>query len=171
MKRPSLVSDVLPNIPPCDLCPIEHVSFNDVKTYVMKLNQLTGQRYRLPTESEWEYACRAHQSTTYCGSNDVDAVAWYGNNSDGKAHPVGQKKPNDFGLYDMSGNAEEWTCSDYINDGYEGHEKTCISSYGKSKVTRGGWYVSGSRYSRSASRGFADHSMLNYGQGFRLAID
>jgi len=108
----------------CDDCPVAGVSWNDAKMYVEKLSRMTGKIYRLPSEAEWEYACRAGGREEYCGSEAIDSVAWHGalignGNSGGKTHPVGQKKANDFGLHDMSGNVSEWV-EDCYHSGYDG---------------------------------------------------
>ena len=105
----------------CDDCPVEGISWNDAKMYVEKLSRMTGKVYRLPSEAEWEYACRAGGRQEYCGSDAIDSVAWHGaligsGNSEGKPHPVGQKQANHFGLHDMSGNVAEW-----VEDCYHAH--------------------------------------------------
>lgn len=97
--------------------PVETVSFNDAQAFIKKLNEIQNEyTYRLPTEEEWEYACRAGSTTDYFFGNDESDLkdyAWYCENSDNKTHPVKQKKPNAWGLYDMHGNVWEWTESVY----------------------------------------------------------
>jgi formylglycine-generating enzyme required for sulfatase activity len=97
--------------------PVENISGNDAKKFCEKLSKMTGKAYRLPSEAEWEYACRTGTTGDYAG--DLDAMAWYDKNSDGKTHPVGQKRANTFGLYDMHGNVWE-RCEDYWKDNYNG---------------------------------------------------
>jgi formylglycine-generating enzyme required for sulfatase activity len=95
--------------------PVENVSHNDIETYLQKLNAATGKQYRLPTEAEWEYAARGGNQGNgylYSGSNILGNVAWHGSNSGNSTHPVGQKSPNELGIYDMCGNVFEW-CSDW----------------------------------------------------------
>jgi formylglycine-generating enzyme required for sulfatase activity len=102
----------------CESCPVEGVSWEDVQEFIRRLNAHTdGYMYRLPSEAEWEYAARAG----VIGDNiiDLDASAWYDNNSGYRTHPVGSKESNKFGLNDMIGNVYEW-CQDWYHDTYEG---------------------------------------------------
>lgn len=105
----------------CDDCPVEQISWDDVQEFIKKLNQQTGRKYRLPTEAEWNFAAKPQ--------NGADGTAWYKQNSGGKTHPAGQKKPNALGLYDMFGNVWEWCQSDY----YPGHGR-------EERVMMGGAY-------------------------------
>ncbi|MFM8331644.1 MAG: formylglycine-generating enzyme family protein [Candidatus Methylumidiphilus sp.] len=143
-----------------DHCPVESVSWDDVQVFIGKLNQWphTGKPYRLPTEKEWEAACRAGGQHEYCGSNDVEAVAWYDSNSGKSTHPVGQKTPNAWGLYDMSGNVEEWT-----QDCWDG-------DCGRRAVRGGSWGgIPGSV--RPAYRAVGGPTLRYSRLGFRLAQD
>lgn len=123
--------------------PVDGVSWEDCQTFISKLNALTGKDFRLPTESEWEYAARGGNKSRgykYSGSNTLSDVAWYYNNASGTTHPVKQKRSNELGLYDMSGNVWEW-CQDY----YDGDYYSQSPSYnpagpdsGSNRVSRGG---------------------------------
>ena len=105
-----------------DSYPVESVTWDDTQIFIRRLNELTGKNYRLPTESEWEYAARGGNRSkgyAFSGSNNIDEVAWYNRNSDinnkGKStQPVGKKLPNELGIYDMSGNVNEW-CNDWLH--------------------------------------------------------
>jgi formylglycine-generating enzyme required for sulfatase activity len=141
-----------------DDCPVEQVSWDDVQAFIVKLNQRTGKQYRLPSEKEWEAACRAGGQHEYCGSDTVDEVAWYDENSGKSTHPVGKKKPNAFGLYDMSGNVWEW-----VQDCYDGN---CTH-----RVLRGGSWISIARSTRSAARNILYAPDIRYyNTGFRFAL-
>lgn len=159
----------------CDNCPVENVSWNDVHEFLKKLNALTGQQFRLPTEAEWEYAARGgHQSKgyLYSGSNNLDEVGWYSENSGGKTHPVGQKKPNELWLYDMSGNVLEW-CEDDWHDGYDGAPTDGRAWIGSLRdpfrVNRGGSWQLSPRFCRAASRIGSNLALRDNSIGFRLA--
>ncbi len=161
-----------------DDCPVEDVSWDDVQDFIKELNSLTGMQYRLPTEAEWEYAARAGTTTKYyCGDDEscLDTIAWYAVNSDGTTHRVGQKTPNAWGLYDMSGNVWEWVSDWYDFDYYEISTSTDPQgpASGDYRVLRGGGWESsygGPEYCRSSFRfNFtppSDYSFL----GFRLAL-
>lgn len=124
--------------------PVIHVSWNDAQSYCEWLSKTTGKTYRLPTEAEWEYAAiGGNQSNDYkySGSNSIDAVAWYKNNSNNTTHAVGTKAPNELGIYDMTGNVWEW-CSDWYGR-YSSDAQTdpLGAAFGKDYVLRGGsWY-------------------------------
>ena len=102
--------------------PVINVSWDDCWRFIHKLNQLTGLDFRLPTEAEWEYAARGGNKSkgyTFSGSDDIDKVAWYGGNSDGKVHEVKKLKPNELGIYDISGNVAEWCYDSYLASFYK----------------------------------------------------
>lgn len=129
-----------------DQRPVECVSWNDCQVFIQKLNALTGERFRLPTEAEWEFAARGGNESRgccYAGSNDLDAVAWHDGNSAEKTHAVAQKQPNELGLYDMSGNVEEWCADWYGEDYYQTSPDVDPQGpdTGRLRVLRGGsWY-------------------------------
>ena len=157
----------------CPRCPVEHVGWDETKMFLKKLNALTGERYRLPTDAEWEYAARGgpkSQGSLYVGSDDLDSVAWYDKNSGNKVHRVGQKQPNGLGLYDMSGNVWEWV-EDCWNKKYPGPPTD--GSAWKSRdcsrhMLRGGAWSSYPRYLRASNRYRELSSFLRYDVGFRL---
>ena len=136
-----------------DNLPVENVSWNDAQEFIRKLNVMNdGYVYRLPTEAKWEYACRAGTTGNYAG--DVDAMAWYRNNSGDQTHPVGQKQPNSFRLYDMNGNVWEW-CQDWYHGKYNGaptNGSAWESGGGQYRVLRGGSWYSYASFLRSAYR-------------------
>jgi len=153
--------------------PVENVSWNDCQTFIRKLNELTGGSFRLPTESEWEYAARGGQKSQgyeYSGSNNIYDVAWYWDNSNNTTHHVKAKSPNELGIYDMSGNVWEW-CEDWYGD-YSSADQTNPkgASSGFYRVNRGGsWYG----YATALNCTYRNYSMptgaYNY-LGLRLAM-
>ncbi len=153
-----------------DDCPVERVSWDDAQEYLRRLSQKTGKSYRLPSEAEWEYACRAGSKQDYCGSNNIDSVAWHDGNSDDKTHPVAKKQPNAWGLYDMSGNVWEWV-QDFWNKDYNGAptDGSAWTMGGPYLVERGGSWIDGSRYTKAAIRNAYHSTERNYFLGFRLA--
>jgi len=131
--------------------PVENVSWDDCQEFMGKLRKkVPGEAFRLPTEAEWEYACRAGTTGEYAG--DLDAMAWYDSNSGGKTHPVGGKKPNAWGLYDMHGNVWEW-CADGYGD-YPNGAATDPNgpNTGSIRVLRGGSWFHVGALCRSALR-------------------
>jgi formylglycine-generating enzyme required for sulfatase activity len=125
-----------------DNYPMYYVSWDEAQEFIKKLNaQNDGYTYRLPSEAEWEYACRSGTTGDYAGN--LDSMAWYYDNSDGKSHPVGQKQANAWGLYDMHGNVLEW-CQDWYQDSYNGAPtdgSAWVSGGGQKRLLRGGsWY-------------------------------
>ena len=154
--------------------PVEKVSWNDCQTFITKLNELTGQNFRLPTEAEWEFAAKGGTQSkgyTYSGSNTIGDVAWYTSNSSSKTHEVATKAPNELGIYDMSGNVWEW-CQDWYSSSYYSsspQNNPTGSSPGSSRVFRGGSWSDSVAYCRSAFRLYGNPALSNYALGFRLA--
>jgi formylglycine-generating enzyme required for sulfatase activity len=155
------------------LCPVEQVSWNDVQEYITKLNQLTGKTYRLPTEAEWEYVARGGANSKgykYSGSNTLSVVAWYKGNSGNKTHPIGSKKPNELGIYDMSGNVKEWCIDWYGNYSWFEKTKPMGPSFGYSRLNRGGSWDDRTRYCRVSNRCSDYPGSRSRYLGFRLAL-
>jgi hypothetical protein len=157
-----------------DSCPVENVSWNDVQIFIQQLNQRTGKAYRLPTEAEWEYAARSGgKNQKYAGTNDnLDDYAWYDANSGKTTHPVGQKKPNSLGLFDMSGNVWEWVSDWYGEKYYASSPKNNPPgpSSGIYRVLRGGSWYYVPQGVRAAGRGRLYPGFRFYLGGFRVAV-
>ncbi|MBL7804719.1 MAG: SUMF1/EgtB/PvdO family nonheme iron enzyme [Saprospiraceae bacterium] len=160
--------------------PVVNVSWYGATEYCRWLSERTGQNYRLPTEAEWEYAARGGQKADpkrmflYAGSDNLDEVAWYGGNSGGQTHPVGQKKPNILGLYDMSGNVWEW-CSDWYGKDYyktisKGAKNPTGPDSGDNRVNRGGGWNNDPQGCRAAIRLAYGPTSLGSDIGFRLVL-
>ena len=156
-----------------DNLPVEQVSWDDCQKFIRKLNALTGQNFRLPTEAEWEFACRGGNNSCgykYSGSNYIDNVAWYDGNSGNKTRPVATKLPNELGIYDMTGNVWEW-CSDWKGDYSSGAQTNPKGPYdGSGRVIRGGSWCFSAGFCRSSSRYYFSPDLRFNGHGLRLSL-
>lgn len=158
-----------------DSLPVEQVSWNEVQIFIARLSQITGYRFRLPTEAEWEFAARGGnrtRHTAYPGvRNQLWECCWFGGNSDGHSHPVGRLKPNELGLYDMGGNVAEW-CSDWMSH-YSAQPQNCPQGprEGENRILRGGCFNSPTWGCSVFERSWylPDYGYSFY--GFRLALD
>jgi formylglycine-generating enzyme required for sulfatase activity len=153
-----------------DDCPVDSVSWNNAREFIRTLNAITGRDFRLPTEAEWEYACRGgNNDNTYCGSSDADTVAWQSGNSSFRPHQVGLKQPNSLGIHDMSGNAWEWVF-DFSGTYSHNHQSNPAGPLsGSTRVRRGGSWQYGPEKAASVwrSSGYPDDRAMDI--GFRLA--
>jgi len=162
-----------------DAWPVEHVSWDDAVMFCQKLSELpaekkAGRLYRLPSEAEWEFACRAGTNSQFSFGDDVELLneyAWFKQNSAGRAHSVGRKKPNQFGLYDMHGNVCEW-CNDWYADEYP--DELVIDPRGPkggtARVLRGGGWDNIAAWCESAWRNAVEPETRGDALGFRVAL-
>jgi len=160
----------------CNECPVVKVTYAEVQDFIKRLNEKTGKNYRLPTELEWEFAARGGKYSgnyKYAGSNKLATVAWYGKKK-GAPHPVGEKEPNELGIYDMSGNVMEW-CTDWYDGEYY---RTTIDAVdpkgpetGEMKIVRGGSYYDDEKECRTVYRNRLAPANSRWNLGFRLAMD
>ena len=156
-----------------DNLPVEQVSWNDCQEFIGKLNGLTGKKFRLPTEAEWEYAARGGRKSRgyqYCGSSTISDVAWYNGNSGSKTHPVGSKQANELGIYDMSGNVYEW-CQDWYGSYVSSSQTNPTGAVsGSDRVFRGGCWGSDAGDCRSSFRRYDTPGSHYYFLGLRLVL-
>ena len=153
--------------------PVEMVSWDDCQEFVDKLNQMTGKTFRLPTEAEWEFAARGgnkRHDHIYAGSDNIDEVAWYRDNSDDKPHPVATKKANELGLYDMSGNVYEWCQDKFGNYSSEDQINPTGPVSGSYRIFRGGSFYDDARNCRVSYRYYNIPDGCWYSVGLRLAM-
>jgi formylglycine-generating enzyme required for sulfatase activity len=173
-----IMEDTPSNHAGCAACPVEVITWNEVQTFITKLNKLSGKNYRLPSEAEWEYAARggsAGIANNYkqSGSNNTDSIAWYKENSAAQTHEVGKKGANELGLFDMSGNVSEW-CNDWFSEEYYAKKITDNPKgpeVGSVKVIRGGDYHNSAAYVRVSYRSGKAADYADPLIGFRLAAD
>ena len=156
-----------------DNLPVEMVSWNDCQEFISKLNSLTGRKFRLPTEAEWEYAARGGKKSRgyqYSGNSNITDVAWYDGNSGSKTHPVGTKQANELGIYDMSGNVYEW-CSDWYGS-YSSSSQTnpTGADSGWCRVRRGGSWRYDAGSCRLSYHGYGTPDYRSSNHGLRLAL-
>lgn len=158
-------------------CPVTFVSWEMAQEFIRTLNSKSGRQYRLPTEAEWEYAARSGgKKEKWAGTNDeiiLSDFAWYDKNSEANLiHPVGKKKPNSLGLYDMSGNAMEW-CQDWYDEGYYNvspKDNPTGPDNGKKRVVRGGSFGSNAGLVTTTARKKDAPDALDSSNGFRLLL-
>lgn len=157
-----------------DLYPVERVRWFDAITFINKLNTRSGKTFRLPSEAEWEYAARARGAgQQYAGTGELDQLAWYMRNSKYTSHPVGEKKANDLGLYDMSGNVWEWvqdcwneSLADAPEDGSANLKGNCTM-----RVLRGGSWYDAETMLATTTRLWNDADKFDNNSGFRLILE
>lgn len=159
-----------------DNYPAYYIAYTNCLDFISKLNAITNQRFRFPTEAEWEFAARGGNKSKgykYSGSNTIDDVAWYNENSNTSAHIVKEKKANELGIYDMSGNVSEW-CSDWYNY-YKTTPQTNPTggTSGSEREMRGGSCIYLAKYCRVSSRGYNQPDQYSYPifQGLRLVLE
>lgn len=156
-----------------DDLPVESISWEDASLFCEKISRLSKKHFSLPTEAQWEYACRAGTDTHYCFGDDreqLEHYAWYSKNSDTRTHYIGQKKPNNWGIYDMHGNVSEW-CIDYYGK-YQGDELIDPEGppTGNERVARGGSYFENFQSIRSSKRFSFKSTHISSSLGFRVIL-
>jgi formylglycine-generating enzyme required for sulfatase activity len=160
----------------CEECPVDNVSWKDAQEYIKRLNLKTGKDYRLPTEAEWEYAARSGgRKQKWAGTNSASELgeyAWYRRNAGKKTHPVGERKPNGLGLYDISGNVWEWVHDRLTKDYYKRSPKDNPRGpdRGRYRVLRGGAWNSRQVMLLSTARFWRNPAQRHSTFGFRCAM-
>ena len=154
-----------------DNYPMYFVNYYEAKMFCHHLSKSTGKNYKLPTEAQWEFAARGGNKSKgykFSGSNSIDAVAWHKGNSDNNIHPVGQKRANELGLYDMIGNVYEWCIDGVRNYDTDSHTNPLVSDNGEYQILRGGSWLNGAGHCRISRRGVDVRSQSNGIIGFRV---
>lgn len=161
-----------PSVYDGDDMPVQCIRYIDCETFFFKLNFLTNRHFRLPTEAEWEYAARGGKKaipTKYAGSDECDEVAWFCNNSGNMPHKVREKLPNELGLYDMSGNVDEWVIDSWNDYSETPKNNPKVLDGSEEKVRRGGGCLDFQRHLRVSDRRGCSERMWNYDIGLRIA--
>ena len=156
-----------------DDLPVEQVSWDDCQTFISKLNALTGKRFRLPTEAEWEFAARGGNKSCgyqYSGGDELSEVAWFVGNSGDRTHAVGTKIANELSIYDMSGNVCEWCSDNYVAYSSDSQVNPSSSGSGANRSFRGGSWINRNRKCRVSNRFSVDLNNRYDGLGLRLAL-
>ena len=156
-----------------DDLPVEQVSWDDCQTFISKLNALTGKRFRLPTEAEWEFAARGGNKSCgyqYSGGDELSEVAWFVGNSGDRTHAVGTKIANELSIYDMSGNVCEWCSDNYVAYSSDSQVNPSSSGSGANRSFRGGSWINRNRKCRVSNRFSVDFNNRYDGLGLRLAL-
>lgn len=162
-----------PSIDKGNKLPVENVSWHEVQQFIKKLNKLTGKRYRLPTEAEWEFAARGGSKSKgyrYIGGDEIDTSAWHFGNSDKCTHAVGTLGSNELGIFDMAGNVSEWTQDWFVH--YSNKTQTNPKGANSSdigKIFRGGNWANLLNYNKPACRNVSNPDFKSPALGFRLA--
>lgn len=154
-----------------DSRPVENVNWYEAKEFCIKLSKITGKKYTLPTEAQWEYAARGgikHTGYVYSGSDNLDEVAWYDLNCQGETCPIKQKQPNELGLYDMSGNVYEWCLDYYGKYASSSQYEPSGAKSGRFRVLRGGSWFYGNQYCRVSFRSNKTPESRESNRGFRV---
>lgn len=154
--------------------PVESVTWQQIQIFIRRLNAREGEQYRLPTEAEWEYACKSGgKDEKFCGGNKIAELAWYDENGGNRTHQVGTKRPNGLGIYDMSGNVWEWVSDWYGADYYRSSSESNPAgpSGGNWKVQRGGSWQYNANLARAVGRGGFTPDCRSKDLGFRLVIN
>jgi len=165
----------------CDTCPVNNISWFNMLLFIERLNNATGKKYRLPTEAEWEYAAKGGKNSkgyVFSGSNNIDEVAWFAGNANKRSHPVAQKKANELGLYDMTGNLWEFVQDDMSRAAYSHtseknplYLRTDNVKQKSMKVIRGSGYEFAANESQVFKRDGATNNVRMPDIGFRLAMN
>ena len=157
----------------CDECPVEMVSWNNAQEFIQKLNAQSGKNYRLPTEAEWEYAAKGGKNSkgfAYSGSNIIDSIAWYKNNSSRVPHIVGTREPNELGIYDMSGNVSEWCKDSWSKYSSSVDINPAVDKGNRDRIIRGCSFYWDSDKCSNSNRDAGMPGTAYEGIGFRLVL-